>query len=195
MALIWSRQSALTFIALSFLAVSVASCTKAPDEGGMAPAGAADTVATAERGAYLATIMGCHDCHTPGTFYDKPDFQRALSGSELGWTGPWGTSYARNLTPDMETGIGAYSEDDIIKTMQTGIRPDGSHLNPPMPWPLYAHLTPKDVRSIAKYLKSIPPVTHRAPSVVPPGQKAKTPAFVLPFPPPEWDIPKAAAKS
>jgi mono/diheme cytochrome c family protein len=195
MAMDRSRFSARTLIALSILAVAAASCSKGPEESQTAPAASADTVATAEHGAYLATIMGCHDCHTPGTFYEKPDFQRALSGSELGWSGPWGTSYARNLTPDMETGIGAWSEDDIIRTLQTGIRPDGSHLLPPMPWPLYAHLTPKDVRSIAKYLKGLAPVSHRAPAVVPPGQKPNTPAFILPLPPPEWDVPKAPAQS
>jgi len=190
-----SRLSAGTLIALSILAVAVASCTKTPDTSETAAAASADTVATAERGAYLVTIAACNDCHTPGSFYGAPDFQRTLSGSELGWTGPWGTSYPRNLTPDMETGIGAWSEDDIIRALQSGVRPDGRALNPPMPWPLYAHFTPRDVRSVAKYLKSLPPVTHRAPDVVPPGQKPKTPVFVLPLPPPAWDAPKSPAKS
>jgi mono/diheme cytochrome c family protein len=190
-----SRLSAGTLIALSILAVAVASCTKTPETSETAPAASADTVATAERGAYLVTIAACNDCHTPGSFYGAPDFQRTLSGSELGWTGPWGTSYPRNLTPDMETGIGAWSEDDIIRALQSGVRPDGRALNPPMPWPLYAHFTPRDVRSVAKYLKSLPPVTHRAPDVVPPGQKPKTPVFVLPLPPPAWDAPKSPAKS
>ena len=190
-----SRLSAGTLIALSILAVAVASCTKTPETSETATAASADTVATAERGAYLVTIAACNDCHTPGSFYGAPDFQRTLSGSELGWTGPWGTSYPRNLTPDMETGIGAWSEDDIIRALQSGVRPDGRALNPPMPWPLYAHFTPRDVRSVAKYLKSLPPVTHRAPDVVPPGQKPKTPVFVLPLPPPAWDAPKSPAKS
>jgi mono/diheme cytochrome c family protein len=189
-----SRTGLRTLVTLSILALAAASCGKTPETSETATAAAPDTAATAERGAYLVTIMSCGDCHTPGGFYGQPDFQRTLSGSELGWTGPWGTSYPRNLTPDMETGIGAYSEDDIIRTLQTGMRPNGKMLNPPMPWPNFAHLTPQDVRSIARYLKSLPPVTHRVPDLVPPGQKPKAPALVVP-PPPAWDAPKAPAKS
>lgn len=55
-----------------------------------------------ERGEYLAIIGGCNDCHIPGAFYGSPDFDRRLAGAEMGWVGPWGTSYARNLTPDAE---------------------------------------------------------------------------------------------
>ena len=83
------------------------------------------------RGEYLTTIMGCNDCHTPGTFFGAPDFGRKLSGSELGWVGPWGTTYARNLTPDAETGIGSWSADDIVKTIRTGQRADGTEVLPP----------------------------------------------------------------
>src|SRR5689334_8822018 len=56
----------------------------------------------AARGGYLVSIAGCNDCHTPGTFYGAPDHARLLSGSEMGWAGPWGTVYAANLTPDRE---------------------------------------------------------------------------------------------
>lgn len=189
-----TRFKVHAFALLSLLAIAAASCSKSPETSETATSAPPDTAVSAERGAYLVTIAGCHDCHTPGSFYNAPDFQRTLSGSELGWTGPWGTSYPRNLTPDMETGIGSWSEDDIIRALQTGIRPDGRHLNPPMPWPLYAHFTPRDVRSVARYLKSLPPVTHRAPDVLPPGQKPKTPTWVLPAPP-AWDAPKAPAKS
>src|SRR5580765_719468 len=72
------------------------------------------TAAVLERGKKLATFGGCVDCHTPGALYGAPDFTRQLSGSELGWSGPWGTTYARNLTPDLETGLGYYKEHEII---------------------------------------------------------------------------------
>src|SRR5262245_14229219 len=58
------------------------------------------------RGRRVSYTSGCQDCHTPGTFYGATDTTRTLSGTELGWAGPWGVSYPRNLTPDMETGIG-----------------------------------------------------------------------------------------
>jgi mono/diheme cytochrome c family protein len=187
------RRFAPTLFALASIAIGAASCSK-----GSAPtpttAAATDTVATAEHGAYLATIMGCHDCHTPGALYGQPDFQRALAGSELGWTGPWGTSYARNLTPDQETGIGIWSEDDIVRALRTGKRPDGSDLRPPMPWPDFAHLNPRDARSLAMYLKSLVPVNHKVPDTVPSGQMPHGAALIFP-PPPDWDAPKDPAKS
>jgi len=185
-----SRFASLLTPALLAVALAVVSCSakvQTADESAAAPP--ADTEATVEHGTYLATIMGCHDCHTPGNFYNAPDFNRSLSGSEIGWVGPWGTSYARNLTPDLETGIGSWTEDQIMLTLQTGKRPDGTELLPPMPWPNYAGLTPRDVRSLAKYLKSLPPVHHVNPPQLPPGQKSPTGALVLP-PPPAWDVPK-----
>lgn len=138
--------------------------------------------------------MGCHDCHTPGALFGAPDFQRALAGSEVGWSGPWGVSYARNITPDPVTGIGAWTEDQIVLTLQTGKRPDGTDLLPPMPWPATASMKPRDIRSLAKYLKSIMPVNHSVPASVPPGGKASTPVIAVPAPG-AWDAPTARAAS
>ena len=81
-----------------------ASCSRTAGTGGTA--GTADTAramtaeARVELGKHLAVVTGCTDCHTPGTFYGAPDHARELSGSELGWTGPWGTTSPSNLTPD-----------------------------------------------------------------------------------------------
>lgn len=174
--------------ALLTVALAAVSCGPKEEPAGTAVQAMADTLATAEHGAYLATVTGCHDCHTPGTLYGKPDFQRALAGSELGWTGPWGTSYARNLTPDPVTGLGAWSEDDIVHALKTGKRPDGTDILPPMPWPNFAHMKERDLRSIAMYLKSIPPITHPNPATAPPGQKVAG-ALVMP-PPSAWDAPR-----
>jgi mono/diheme cytochrome c family protein len=176
------------FGSLFALALAAVSCSGG---GGKVEtsAASADTAATVEHGAYVATITGCHDCHTPGTLFGVPDFQRALSGSELGWQGPWGTTFPRNLTPDQETGIGKWSEDEIIQTLRTGKRPDGSDLKAPMPWPYTASMTPRDIRSLAMYLKSLPPVHHVNLEAIPPGQKVTGSIIVMPSPS-AWDVPK-----
>lgn len=189
-----NRGHLVTAATLGILALAAASCGSPKTEETTTPAAtppvaAADPVA---RGKYLTTIMSCSDCHTPGTIYGAPDFTRTLSGSELGWGGPWGTSYPRNLTPDMETGIGAWSEDDIVKAIQTGYRPDGTQLMPPMPWPNFASLNHDDAVAIAKYLKSLPPVRHKVPDKLGPGVKPKVPPVAIPAPP-AWDAPKKSA--
>lgn len=185
----WTRWTALlsTLAALVAIAATLSCATTA--QKAPAPMTQADKVA---RGEYLTTIMGCNDCHTPGTFFGSPDFSRKLSGSELGWVGPWGTTYARNLTPDPQNGIGAWSEDDIVKTIRTGQRADGTPVLPPMPWPMYTNLTDDDAYSIAAYLKSLPAVSHKVPTKLPPGSKAEKNDWVLPQPL-AWDAPKAAA--
>ncbi len=117
-----------------------------------------------ERGKYLVTIGSCNDCHTPGYFLGKPDFDHALSGSEVGFGLPGvGTFVGRNLTPDKETGLGSWTDDQIISAMTAGIRPDGRHLAPIMPWQSLAHLDSEDARAIVAYLRSLPPVKHAVP--------------------------------
>ncbi len=143
------------------------------------------------RGQYLVTVQGCGDCHTPGTLYGSPDFGRRLAGSELGWRGPWGVSYPRNLTPDPETGLGKWTEKQIVDAIRTGMRPDGRPLEPPMPWPNLTRLTDEDAYAIAAYLKSLPPVKHRVPDVVPPDQAKDVTGSIMDFPPPSaWDAPR-----
>ncbi len=140
------------------------------------------------RGEYLVTVMGCGDCHTPGSLYGSPDFERRLSGSEMGWKGPWGVTYARNLTPD-ETGLAKWSEKDIVDAMRTGMKPDHTPLQPPMPWPNLTALTDEDAYAIAAYLKSLPAIAHKVPDRAPPGQAVAGPAFEFP-PPAAWDAPR-----
>ena len=174
-----------TSAALAVLAAAafVTSCTKQAAVGAAAMR-AADRIALGKR---LAWAAGCNDCHTPGALYGAPDTTRLLSGSELGWAGPWGVSYARNITPDTETGIGGWTEDQVATAITTGHRPDGTPLNPPMPWPSFAAgFTPDDVHAIAAYLKSIPPVKHKSPDLIPPGKLVTGAALVFPAPP-AWD--------
>jgi len=140
------------------------------------------------RGRRITYTSACMDCHTPGSFYGAPDTTRLLSGSELGWTTPLGTAYAANLTPDSSTGIGTWTEDQIVTAVREGHRPDGTPLLPPMPWPVYSHMTDADVHALAHYLKSIPAVHHDVPKDLKPGEKAPT-AVVFP-PPPAYDAKK-----
>jgi mono/diheme cytochrome c family protein len=141
------------------------------------------------RGRYLVTIMSCNDCHTPGSLYGAPDTTRRLSGSELGWIGPWGVVHARNLTPDTTTGIGKWTKEQIVKALRTGNTPDGSQLAPIMPWMNYASILDEDdAIAIASYLKSLPPVTHKNLDRIPPGQKMTGGNIIFP-PPPAWDVP------
>ena len=116
------------------------------------------------RGKYLVTLGLCNDCHTPGYFFGKPDTTRRLGGSEVGFQVPGlGTFYGPNLTPDEATGLGRWSEADIVTAIRTGMRPDGRELAPIMPWQAFANLTAADAQAIAAYLKSLPPVKNKVP--------------------------------
>jgi mono/diheme cytochrome c family protein len=139
------------------------------------------------RGEYLVKVAGCGDCHTPGTFAGAPDMSRSLAGTEYGWVGPWGTTYASNLTPD-STGLAGWTEEDIVRALKSGTRRDGTPLRPPMPWPWFSNLTDEDAHSIAAYLQTLPPVRHAVPAALPPGVKPKGSLIVFP-PPQPWDLP------
>ena len=114
------------------------------------------------RGRYLVQLGGCSDCHTPGYFLGKPDDSRMLGGSDVGFGIPGvGVFVGPNLTPDVETGLGRWTVDQIVAAITTGVRPDGRILAPIMPWRSLAALTPADARSIAEYLKTLPPVHNK----------------------------------
>lgn len=124
----------------------------------------------ADRGQYLVTIMGCTDCHTPGHFLGQPDMTRFLGGSDVGFEIPGlGIFHGPNLTPD-PTGLGTWTEDQIVTAIRTGTRPDGSQLAPAMPWMGYAALTDEDAQAIAAYLKTLPPVANDVPGPFGPGE-------------------------
>jgi mono/diheme cytochrome c family protein len=115
-----------------------------------------------ERGKYLVGIGGCNDCHTPGYFLGKPDANRFLAGSDVGFFVPGlGTFVGPNLTSDKETGLGLWSQNEIVAAIQAGVTPDGRELAPMMPWAAFAKLTKADAYAIAAYLKSLPPVKHQ----------------------------------
>ena len=87
-----------------------------------------------ERGQYLAHIMDCGGCHHTGAFTPQPNLETPLAGSQIGFEMPgMGYVYPPNLTPDEETGLGTWSDAEIITAFTTGMRPDGRQLAPMMP--------------------------------------------------------------
>ncbi|MDF1747423.1 MAG: c-type cytochrome [Alphaproteobacteria bacterium] len=128
------------------------------------------------RGAYLARIMDCGGCHTPGAMIGQPDFEHALSGGTIGFQVPGlGVFFPSNLTPDAETGLGNWSEAQIIAAFRHGERPDGRELAPAMPWRSYSALTDDDAAALAVYLKSLPPVVRAVPGPFGASEKAVAP--------------------
>lgn len=186
----WTLGSALVAATLG-LALLVPSCAPNAKAPGDAAAPVDSLAAKLALGQKLVDFGGCNDCHTPGGLAGMPDLERKLAGSEIGWVGPWGTSYASNLTPDVETGLGALSEEQLVTLMRTGQRADGTPLLPPMPWPNFAFLDDAEMRAIAAYLKSVPAVKHARPANLPPGQVASGPTIAFPEPG-AWDAPKGS---
>lgn len=131
---------------------------------------AATAHAAEDRGEYLARIMDCGGCHTPGTMMGKPDAARYLAGGDVGFEIPGlGVFYPPNLTSD-ETGLAAWSEADIVKAVRTGETPDGRILAPIMPYHAYSALTDEDAAQLARYLKSLAPIVNDVPDPVGKGK-------------------------
>jgi mono/diheme cytochrome c family protein len=132
-------------------------------------ADAADNVA---RGKYLVTVGGCSDCHTPGTFLGKPNMSEFLGGSDVGFAIPGlGVFAGSNLTPDKETGLGNWTNDQIITAFTTGKRPDGRVLAPIMPYQALANLTKVDAIAIVAYLRRLPAVHNKVAGPFGPSEK------------------------
>ena len=93
------------------------------------------------------------------------------NATNTAFAGPWGISYARNLTSDEETGIGSWTEQVFVRAIKTGKHLGvGRPIMPPMPWPAYSQMTEDDLKAIFAYLKTVPAKQNRAPeSVVAPA--------------------------
>jgi len=153
-------------------------------------------VTRVERGKYLVAAMGCNDCHTPwkmGPKGPEPDMTRMLSGhpqdfklppapaaqgpwiwtaaaTNTAFAGPWGISYAANLTPDQNTGLAIWREEDFVKAIRTGKHFGVSReILPPMPWSAFRNLNDEDLKSIYAFLRTIPPVSNLVPDPQPPA--------------------------
>ncbi len=173
-------------------AIGVA-CTQAPVSQ---PAPAATAAAPAQspvaRGKYLATVMDCNGCHTPFK-NGEPDLTRMLSGHPAGvkvtagpklpagwvvsvnetntaWSGPWGISFTANLTPDLTTGMGGWTEDVFLNAIRKGKHMSVSRdILPPMPWQMQANLTDEDLKAIFAYLRTVPAISNLVPEPIPPA--------------------------
>ena len=169
--------------------------------GSVALAANAPTPEMVAKGKSLVMHGMCHDCHTPKTFGPKGmgfDYSKALSGFPAGaqlppmdkkaltpgywvlgspdlmaWVGPWGISYAANLTPDDQTGTGLWTADVFIKAMRTGKHMgEGRPILPPMPWEFVGAMSDDDLKAVFAYLKSLPPIRNMVPQpVAPPDVK------------------------
>jgi mono/diheme cytochrome c family protein len=127
-------------------------------------ASSASAESLVERGQYLAHIMDCGGCHHTGAFTPQPNLETPLAGSDIGFEMPgMGYVYPPNLTPDQETGLGTWSDEEIIAAFTTGMRPDGRQLAPMMPWMSYAHINSDDAAALVAYLRSLKPVKHKVP--------------------------------
>ena len=150
-----------------------------------------------DRGEYLVTLMGCTDCHTPKKMTPngpEPDPDRWLmgypgndplpeidksetapgkwvlfNGDQTATVGPWGVSFAGNLTPD-ETGLGNWTYENFKRAMTEGKfkgLENSRPLLPPMPWPNYRNIEDQDLKAIFTYLQSIKPIKNVVPSFIP----------------------------
>lgn len=163
-----------------------------------APAAPPALDAQVARGKYMVTVCGCNDCHTPlkmGDAGPEPDWSRMLSGHPenlvmppaptlppgpwnvsaaatlTAWAGPWGVSFTANLTPDKETGLGKWTARTFKDTIRTGRHEGrGRVILPPMPIPMYKHLTEEDLDAIFAYLQSIPAIRNKVPEPLPPPE-------------------------
>lgn len=112
---------------------------------------------TAEYGAYLAGPLGhCIECHTP-MVGGRIDFENQLGAGGFEFHGPWGVSVSANITPHPTDGIAEYSDEELIRMITTGTRPDGTEMLPPMGYHYYANIKPNDLKAIIAYLRSLPP--------------------------------------
>ena len=150
------------------------------------------------KGEHLVITSGCDDCHSPKKYNNgipEADPDKRLSGHPAdlklapydantvkngwamtnqhftAWVGPWGTSFASNITPDSATGIGALTEEQFFTVLREGKyhgAKDGRMLLPPMPWPNFSKFTDEEIRSIYSFLKSTKPIKNQVPAPIPP---------------------------
>ena len=189
-----SKPYSLALIGAALLLGAAACIKPAPDSEASAAR------ARVDRGKYLVTIGGCNDCHTPlrmGPKGPEPDLSRMLSGhpesfpitgataapsaswlmtmaaSGTAFSGPWGVSFAANLTPDENTGLGIWTEEMFVKAVRTGRHMGVSRpILPPMPWPNVGAMNDDDLKAVYAYLRSIQPIHNRVPEPLPPPAAA-----------------------
>lgn len=116
--------------------------------------------ALVERGAYLVNgVVACGNCHNTRDADFRFIAGMAFAGGLVVEEMPF-TARVPNITPDMATGIGAWSDQEVITAIRDGIRPDGSLIGPPMPFSQYRNMSDNDVNAIVAYLRQVPAVSH-----------------------------------
>ncbi|MFO0747386.1 MAG: hypothetical protein U1F43_17215 [Myxococcota bacterium] len=112
---------------------------------------------------------------TPPPALDGRHWLAANNGTNTAFAGPWGVSFAANLTPDADTGVlSHWSPDTFIATLRSGRHEGrGRAILPPMPWPVYQNATDADLRAIFAYLQTIPAVKNRVPQPLEPSAAAE----------------------
>lgn len=148
-----------------------------------------------ERGSYLVNaVMACDSCHTPR----RPDgayvMERRFSGGSQTWDEPAFLVKGANITPDRDTGIGGWSEDDVKRALSEGIRPPharlgGVNLAPQMPFNFYKILLPRDLAAVAAYVRTVAPVRNEVQAPV-----YRTATQAIPVPSAERPIEESALR-
>lgn len=131
-----------------------------PPAKGLPAPPASDKVAN---GGYIVNALAhCFECHTGPNAKGEPDFEHLMGAGGMTITlAPGATVKTANITPDPETGIGKWSDADIKRALTEGVRPDGRHLAPPMPFPFFRNMTGEDLDAVVAYLRTIPPIRNQ----------------------------------
>jgi mono/diheme cytochrome c family protein len=147
----------------------MAGCTASASDAPREPHTTADS--PVEAGRYLAIVAGCNDCHTENYLFTEGNVPETdwFLGSSMGWRGPWGTTYARNLRVTVST----MTEDTWVEMLRTrtGL--------PPMPWMNVNQLAESDMRALYRYFQSLGAEGEQTPNPVPPEQEPTTPFISL----------------
>ena len=150
--------------------------------------GASPTPAEIARGKYIFGATGGCGCHTePGKPAKPPN-----SGGRK-YDGPFGTVYATNITPDTKTGIGSWTDEQIITAIRLGRRPNGERLVPVHPYTMFNGMAAEDLQALVAFVRTVPPVNrpNRPKKLVPLFESVFLPAWLAAFAPRETPPPKA----
>jgi mono/diheme cytochrome c family protein len=183
-----SRAGAMHAAASLLLCAGLGACNSqaagdghAPEARAATPTAATNATAAAPaddiaRGAYVAMTSGCNDCHTPG--YAESGGQvpreRWLTGSPLGWQGPWGTTYPANLRLKLQS-----MDEQAWMDYSASL-----HTRPPMPDFAIRAMSEADRRALYRFVRSLGPAGQPAPAYLPPGTEAPLPYVKWMLPPP-----------
>lgn len=168
---IFSAELSLALLAGCTMAGGGASSAGSSTDA-MPPAnGPAVSAASLEQaGEYLTIVGSCNDCHTQGWAESEGKVAPAdrFAGFNVGFRGPWGTSYGKNL----RTVVQRQSEDHWVEVLKTS---DGGDGKPPMPWWNTKQMSDRDLRAMYRYIKSLGPKPNGVPRGLPPGKEPTGP--------------------